>query len=184
MNQVLLKPLLRRVRLMVARAVVRLIDDAKAQQMLQVELLAGETRDTVERFQQYGLSSHPHPGAEGVAVCVGGNRAHTLIINVDDRRYRLTNIAQGEVALYDDLGSKVHLRRGGAIDIVCSSQVTVDAPDTHITGNVQIDGALTVAQTISATDQINSTTGVSSQGIELVTHVHPGDSGGTTGAPQ
>ncbi|MGE4292397.1 MAG: phage baseplate assembly protein V [Desulfovibrio sp.] len=120
----LLAPIQRRVMLMVGRAVVRAVADTPAMQELQVELLAGELRERVERFQQYGFSSHPHPGAEAACVFVGGNRDHGLILAVDDRRYRIKGLAQGEVAIYTDEdqsegGHRLVLRRGGVVDVHC-----------------------------------------------------------------
>ncbi len=108
-----LAALKRRVMLMIGRGVVRLINDSGGIQLLQITLLSGETRDNVERFQDYGFTSHPHPGAEHLAGFIGGNRAHGIVIKVDDRRYRLKALARGEVALYDDQGQKVHLKRNG-----------------------------------------------------------------------
>lgn len=161
----LLAPLRRRLQHLVLRCVVRLVDDSTTLQGLQITLLAGETADGIERFQQYGLSAHPHPGAEGVALAVGAKRTHTVVLAVDDRRYRLTGLAEGEVALYDDLGQQVHLTRTG-IELVSTQQVTLTTPSVHCTGNVTVDGDVVAS------------------GISLVNHTHPGDSGGVTGPPQ
>jgi len=120
------KPLRDRVMLMVARGVVRAVNDAGGLQLLQLDLLADELRDKVERIQNYGLTSHPHPGAVAAVVFVGGNRDHGLAIAVDDRRYRLVGLAEGEVALYDDLGQVVHLKRKG-ISVHTSLNVLVSA---------------------------------------------------------
>jgi phage baseplate assembly protein V len=104
-----------RVRGMVSRAVVNLINDATKLQGVQITLMADQVADDVERFQNYGLTSVPLPGAEAVALAVGGSTAHTVVVVVDDRRYRLKGLAGGEVALYDDLGHKVHLTRSGIV---------------------------------------------------------------------
>lgn len=96
---------------MVGRAVIKLVNDVTRVQGLQVSLLADEAHDFVERFGEYGFTSHPQPGAEAVMVSVGGNRDHGIVIAVEDRRYRLTNLQAGEVAIYDDLGQKITLYR-------------------------------------------------------------------------
>jgi len=108
-------PLRRRVRLMISRAVLSAISDGAGIQMVQVKLLDGEVRDGVERFQNYGQTSVPHAGAEGVMACVSGNRDHGIVIVMDDRRYRLKGLESGEVAMYDDLGQVVHLKRSGIL---------------------------------------------------------------------
>lgn len=104
-----------RVRGMISRAVIGLVNDAAKLQSVQVTLMAGQTPDDVEHFQHYGLTGVPRPGAEGIGLRIGGSTGHTVVICVDDRRYRLTGLQAGEVALYDDLGHKVHLTRGGIV---------------------------------------------------------------------
>ncbi|MFO6448905.1 phage baseplate assembly protein V [Erythrobacter sp. NE805] len=121
-----------RVRGMVARAIVRLVDDARQAQELQLELLADESQDAVERFQNYGFTSVPHPGAEALVVFAGGLRSHGVALVVEDRRYRLTALADGEVAMFDDLGNVVKLGRE-AIAITAVSRLTIDAPAIEVT---------------------------------------------------
>jgi phage baseplate assembly protein V len=112
---------------MVARAILRLVDDARAAQEVQIELLEGEIQDAVERFQNYGLTSAPHPGAEVLVVFAGGLRSHGVVLAVEDRRYRLRGLEAGEVALYDDLGNVVKLGRD-ALSLTAVTKVMVSAP--------------------------------------------------------
>lgn len=120
----------RRVMNALARAVVTQVLDEGGLQRLQVSLLTDETKDGVERFQQYGLTSHPHDGAEAVTLFVGGNRDHALVIAVDDRRYRLKGLKAGEVALYDDQGQKIVLHRD-RIEVT-APKVVVLSDDVHL----------------------------------------------------
>lgn len=118
----ILAPLKRRVMLMVGRCVLLAANDAPGRQEAQVRLLEDELRDGVERFQDYGFTSVPLPGAEGVAVFVGGNRDHGLIVAMDDRRYRIKGLEGGEVALYtcddqDEAGHRIVFKRGGLIEV-------------------------------------------------------------------
>lgn len=106
-----LQPINRKLRQLVSRAVIKLVNDGLKLQELQIVGLSGETLDGVERFQEYGFTSNPKAGAEAVTLSVGGNRSHTVIVAVDDRRYRLKGLESGEVALYDDLGQKIVLKR-------------------------------------------------------------------------
>lgn len=116
-----------RVRGMVARAIVRLVDDARQAQEVQIELLADESQDAVERFQNYGLTSVPHAGAEALVVFAGGLRSHGVVLAVEDRRYRLTGLQDGEVALFDDLGNVIKLGRD-MIRMTAVTKVMIDAP--------------------------------------------------------
>lgn len=104
-----------RVRGMIGRAIVNLVNDAAKMQSLQATIFAEQTPDDLEHFQHYGYTSVPLPGAEGIALALGGSTGNTVVINVDDRRYRLKGLKDGEVALYDDLGHKVHLTRDGIV---------------------------------------------------------------------
>jgi phage baseplate assembly protein V len=123
-----------RVRGMVARAIVRLVDDARAAQEVQIELLADESQDAVERFQNYGFTSVPHAGSEALVVFAGGLRSHGVVLAVEDRRYRLAGLEDGEVALFDDLGNVIKLGRE-RIDVIGASEVRVEAPNVLIQSN-------------------------------------------------
>ena len=143
----LLRGLQHRVMLSVARAVITLVNDTTKMQSLQVSLLRDELRDSIERFQQYGLTANPHPGAEGVVLFVGGNRDHGLCIAVDDRRYRLKGLAQGEVALYTDEGDKIHLKRNNVVEVTtvtfrvnASTKAEFNTPLATFTGDIRADG--------------------------------------------
>ena len=103
-----LAPVRRRVRLMVSRAVLNAVNDAGGIQVVQVKLLDGETRDGVERMQNYGLTSVPLPGAEGLGVSVGGSRNHVVVVVMDDGRHRMKGLKPGEVAMYTHLDKEAH----------------------------------------------------------------------------
>lgn len=62
--------------------------------------------------------------------------------------------------------------------VIASKSVTVDTPQTTITGNATIQKNLTVAGNVSASGDVTA------GGISLKGHTHPGDSGGTTGNPK
>lgn len=117
----LTRPIRRRVMLMVGRAVLSAIDDERKLQALQVRGLSRELIDRVERFQEYGFTSHPHPRAEVLLLAPGGIRQHPIAIAVDDRRYRPTGLKRGEVCLYTDEDKeaphRVIFKRGRVIEL-------------------------------------------------------------------
>jgi len=113
---------------MVSRGVVNSVDDAKKLQEMQCEGLSEETLEEVEHFQPYGFTSVPLPDAEAVLVFPQGNRDHAISVVVDDRRYRLKSLEGGEVALYTDEGDKIHIKRGGTIEISAATKVEIKSP--------------------------------------------------------
>lgn len=149
-------PLARRVRLLARRAVVRLVYDDPKLQELQLAIFSGEIRDRVERWQDYGYSSHPLPGAEAIVLALGGNTDHCAVIKVDDRRYRLTGLAEGEVAMYDDLGKAIHFKRDGSIHIYGAGQLLVEAATkvTLTTPLLEVSGNITSGGNITATGDV------------------------------
>lgn len=118
----LLAPLKTRIANMVARSVVQLVDDSTRMQMLQIGALAGETREGVERFQNYGFTSVPLEGAEALVLFVGGRRDHGMAVAVDDRRHRMKGLEKGEVAIYSKFGSSIVLRKNGDIELTAATK--------------------------------------------------------------
>lgn len=87
-----------------------------------------------------------------------------------------------------------HNRKTGDVLIKTKGKVTIDAPETETTGNLLVSGSLTYMQGMTgnggggATATINgslSATGdIAAGAISLQNHIHNGDSGGKTSAPQ
>jgi phage baseplate assembly protein V len=149
-----IQPLRNRMALMISRAVVLLVNDGLKLQGLQVSLLADEVRDEVERFQSYGFTSHPHPGAEAIAASVAGSRDHVVVLAVDDRRYRLKGLQAGEVAIYTDEGDKIVIKRGGIVEVTAATKLRVVAPLVEFTGALQVSGAISSGSNIVATGNV------------------------------
>jgi phage baseplate assembly protein V len=144
--QKLLAPLARRLQNFMARGTVLRSDAGKKMQQLQVRLLADEVADGLEHFEPFGFTSRPKPGAEHVTLFVDGDRSHGITIVVADRRYRLQGLEEGEVALHDDQGQKVHLTRNGIVVDGGGKAITFqNAPTvTFNVGAIVFDGAATV----------------------------------------
>jgi phage baseplate assembly protein V len=123
----LISELSRRISLIASRCVIGRVDDSTKTQTVQVTALAGETIGGIERFQQYGFTSAVLEGAEGILLSLGGRREHAIVIATEDKRYRLKTMADGEVALWDDQGQYVHIKRN-SIEISGTTKVEVKAP--------------------------------------------------------
>lgn len=103
--------LTRKVALMIMRGTIGNANDDEKCQILQVALNADELRDDVEHFQEYGFTASPPNDSEVLTVSLGGNRAHTIAICVQDRTVRPTGMAKGDVALYTTAGILAYLDR-------------------------------------------------------------------------
>lgn len=136
----------RRLRLLVSRGVVNFVNDTLKQQNLQISMLADETADDVERFQNYGHTSVPPAGSEAIVLSVGGVRQHLVAIAVDNRSVRLGNLKEGDSALYHLEGHNVLLTKDGVIRVVgkklefVADSAVFDIPQTQFTGDVEIMG--------------------------------------------
>lgn len=114
----------KRISLMIGHAIITAIDDTTKLQTLQLSALADEVLSTRDRFQEYGLSSRPHEGAEAIMVSLGGNRSNTVVIAVDDRRYRLQLDNAGDVALYSSGENYLVMRASGDIEAHAPGDLT------------------------------------------------------------
>lgn len=170
-----LNPLVQKVRLAISRAVVGRVQAAAGLQRLQVEALAGELHDGVERLQDYGFGSHPLPGSEAVICSIGGARSHPVAVVVDDRRFRIEPLDAGEVAIFDDLGQAVRLKRD-RIEVESPTMVLIKAPIVEVQ---DADGAMTMRLTggaaqIATTADVNiDAPRVTLTGTEKVTIAAP-----------
>lgn len=138
-------PLQRRIMNMICKGVVKMIDDKRNFQQLQVSLLDGEVA-TLERWQEYGFTSNPSAGAESLAVFLGGSRDHGLIIKCDDRQYRLKLPDSGSVAVYDKAGNTIILNpSSGKITVNANFNVVVNALSVELGGETMdpTDGCVT-----------------------------------------
>ncbi|CUR45499.1 Prophage baseplate assembly protein V [Alloalcanivorax xenomutans] len=173
------------------------VDDSPQVQVVQVELLAGEIRN-LQRLQDYGITSVPLPGAEGVAVSLNGQRGRTVMLKVDDRRYRPVDLEPGDTCLYTHEGTVVHLQKGQKILVEGATQVTVKSAGIVLDGPVQCTKTLNVAGLITgqagltitgAAAQINGATLseagnlTTAAGTSVDGHSHNESGGGTTSEP-
>ncbi len=198
-----MKFVLKLIRSLLGRGVLTLTHEEAKIRTIDAEFLPGDKREGLEHFEAYGFGSRAHPGAEVFAAFFNGDRSHGVVLATADRRYRL-KLEEGEVAMFDDLGQKVHLTRSGIVvhtglDLTAtvggncnatvngsttlkSNGVTIDSPSTHITGTLTVDqlitgtGGLAISGGSGASvDGSLTTTGdVVAAGISLDTHTHIG----------
>lgn len=193
---------------MITRGTLSLLDTARKMQVAQVRLLAGETKDGLEVFEQYGFTSAANLGAEVISLFLDGDRSNGIVICVADRRFRLM-VNPGEVAVYDDLGQKVHLTRSGIVidgaglpilienvptaTVKADAKINLDTPLVECTGNLTVIGGMNVLGTGDTGGTSHITGDFEIVGSTLThngknigsTHTHSGvqSGSGNTGAP-
>lgn len=143
-----------RLQLIFAQGVCTLIGADK----VQVKVLDGETLDNIDRVEPYGFSYRPKKGSRAHLFFPSGDRSYGVALVIGDKRYQM-DLQEGEVALHDDEGNHVHLKRGGVIEVKAATKVIADTPVFETTGDAVIGG------------------------ISFLNHTHPAGCG-VTSAPQ
>jgi len=167
----LLDPLVRRIRSIVSRAIVTGANESTLCRELQVVAQQDEVLDGIEHVEPYGFTARPSAQAEAVLLSQGGRRANTVAIVVGDRRYRLTSLTEGQVALYDQSGASLILNNDGTITINASGGVTVNC-DLSVAGNVSATG-----------DVSDGTRSMQQMVTTFNSHLHTGNLGNPTSPP-
>lgn len=200
-----LQNLMRKLRLLVGLAAIKLSDDSKEIQQLQITALKDEVRSNVNRYQDYGFTSNPMEGAEAVFASLGGNRSHMVVIKCDDGRYRKKNLQKGEVAVYHHEGGYVLLKNGKEIEVVmpdgkvkvtspevivtASTKVTLDSPTVECKHDLNVLGKLDVTQDVTMGAKLDVTGDVTGGEVKNVagkvlgTHVHTSATPGSPTSP-
>jgi phage baseplate assembly protein V len=134
----LLAPLGRRLRLIVGRGVVNLVDDSQPVQRLQITVMSEDTYAGIERFQDYGHTSVPLPGAQHIVLSIGGDPGHRVVIAVEDDRYRPRDLKPGESALYSHTGARVICRAEKFVEVQ-GDGLRVNAHESEINGHLSVN---------------------------------------------
>ena len=143
----LLAPIQKKIFLSLARAILAVVNNTEGTQKIQVTGLSNEVITDIERFQEYGFETYPWPDAEVCTIFLNGNRDHGIVVCVHDRRYRLMDLAEGEIAHYTDEdqlehGHRVHFKRNQeletrnrAIDTIAYDTIREETTDRTLETN-------------------------------------------------
>lgn len=122
------------------RTLVKMIFPDKPMQTTQVILDDGTPKDDVEYYEPYGITSTcpDDDERESLTLTFDDDISQCINIMVGSRKLRM-NVAKGEVALYDDMGQVVHLKRDMLL-LKSPNKVEVDTPTLHCTGDIVAAG--------------------------------------------
>lgn len=185
-------PIMRRLRLMLGRAVVNIVNDGLKAQNLQITMMGDDVPDDVERLQNYGQISVPLAGAEAIIACIGAQSDHSIALVVEDRRYRPSGLPAGDTGIYHYEGHRLRLTKDGRAILTCKTLeiyaeegTTVDTPKTTFTGEVEIQKNLAVQGGVNSQGNLTAPNAILG-GKDTLKHTHEehGDGGGTTGPMQ
>lgn len=119
----------------IARVIVRAVNPSGKTQFFKIEDEAptdDDERDIheVEAIQHFGFASNPAIGSEAIAINVGADSGHTVVIASQHKDYQPRDLAEGEVALYTKAGVKVHCKADGITYVGDEPEdfVTLDTP--------------------------------------------------------
>lgn len=132
-----LRPLMARVRSLVARASITRVVDGGLSQQVQITVLAGERLDQVVRLQNFGLTANPPAGSTALLLSMGGSRTHCVVIGADHAS-RPRDLAPGEAQLYNQWGDFVHLRESGETLVKARSKIVCEAPVVHAVASTKV----------------------------------------------
>lgn len=130
----LLNPIKLRIRLMIGKCIITACGGKTAD----LALLAGESRDDVDFYQQYGFSSRPTGKVSGVALFIGGSRDNGVVVaSRGDDGDMGVSLEPGEVAVHSKFGSKIHLKKDGTVEISTNTKKLRIVGDIEATGDVK-----------------------------------------------
>lgn len=111
-------PIRRKVNLMVSRAVISSLSSDGGLQLLQLKLLADEVTEDAQNFQEFGFISKPPAGTEAVALSVGGNREHVVVVATNNRaaRQALASLMGTGDAMFFNNNQKYLLLKGDNLE--------------------------------------------------------------------
>jgi hypothetical protein len=139
----------------ILRLTLNKANDNPMMQELSFDGMNSEGRKIVERLQAFGMTTMPlprdqqqgggqnggggggtggdgasmqGPAAEGIALLIGGQRNHPVVIGVDDRRHRPMGLKPGESFQYDDQQQGTLIRRAATYILSLDDDGSGQAP--------------------------------------------------------
>lgn len=102
----------------------------KAQVQLQSLTDATRIAEDVPMLAHFGLASRPPEGSDAVAVFLTGDPGSGVIIATGHQTFRLRNLAEGDVALYDQRGAYAWFKQAGLVIDAAGADVFVQNAGT------------------------------------------------------
>jgi len=166
------------------RAVIHDLDDEAGDQTLTLATHLGHVKSRVPVHYPFGFTSHaPIDGAVTMVLHAGGDHADPVALPpANPMKARMGGLKEGEAALYDAAGQKLHFRDGRLVQVdaleelnvaiagetvfrVTEGKVSIDGV-LHVNGDVEVQGDARLDGTLTAQQDVKSA------GISLKNHAH------------
>jgi len=141
-----------------SRITIIKVDDSGKQQVVDYNGVAGEQHTKVLRAQNYGFSSNPPAGSEGIVIALG-TRDMPVVVGSEHPDQRKTGLKPGQSIVYDAFGAEamfdgkggITIKKAKTLAIEMATSVSITAPNLTIKGDVTLEGNLnqTGTQTVS-----------------------------------
>jgi len=134
----LIAPILNEVRGAIRKAILGRVDDSTGVQTVQMSRTKGDDADLVEHLQPYGMSFRPPEGSEGVALEIGGDANHLVLLCVAPRKERPRDVAAGEGGLWHHKhGWRVFLDDAGDVHLAAQTGASKLARADRVDAEIQ-----------------------------------------------
>lgn len=151
----------RRVMSALARGLVKVVNDSAGIQIMQVKFNPLQTIDNLPRCAEYGFTSNPPEDSDAVVAFAGGDRSNGVVIATGNAKYRMKQLATGEVAIHDNIGQSVYLTASGIViraggnplTITDAPEILADTPLFKCTGDI-LDNCNTNTRTVAGMREV------------------------------
>ena len=160
-----LQNLKNRIMTMIGRCILAATKDDGDFQIVQLKGFGDVSLDGVKRYQNYGLATNVPPGAKGIKAAIGSNHEDLAVLILDHPEFRVKNLKNGEVVLFDKNGQQIFFKENGTIEVKGNEKVSITTKEL-----LQTLEKLTVA----ASTSISMTTGtlsISNDTAELIASI-------------
>ena len=169
----MIKNITRRIAMLAGFARVTKLNDGDTVQKVQIQTPL-DTRDDTLRFAEFGFSSGLPSGTDVITLSLGGDRSVQVAVASNHNGFRHSNLQPGEVVIYNQWGlyiklkqdeieieakgQKVNINNASDVTINCQTatvkaqEVTLDAPETSVTGSLKVSGITTTNGLVAGGD--------------------------------
>ncbi|KAF1040291.1 MAG: hypothetical protein GAK35_03545 [Herbaspirillum frisingense] len=143
----------------VLRLRINTSDDSGPMQRLQVWLNELQTVDNVPYASHFGFTSRAPDGSDSIVMFVGGDRSNGVVLGTNHAESRPRGLVQGESALFNQVGIKIYLSKGGlviegaglpitvnntpTVTVNAGTKVQMNTPELNVTGKITAGGDIT-----------------------------------------